>query len=287
MNFPFQRSQRGKVARPTARWFGGKWHIAPWVESFFPEHRIYVEPFGGAASVLMYKEPCHTEVYNDMDEEVVNLFRVLRNPKQAKNLARMIELTPYSRKEFEDACRSAGNENPVESARLLLVRSYMGFSSDSHSRMRRCGFRSRGSRMTQSVAADWESWPKYVGSFTKRLKKVIIEKMDVLKIIEKYDEDGVLFYMDPPYLAETRSPRTGRYTHEFKTEEQHILLAESLHKVKAAVILSGYESDLYKKLYEGWRIERRISNTTFNKKSVEVLWINKVAKLMNLHLPLY
>src|SRR5690606_37285917 len=122
---PPRRFGRLTMNRPVLRYHGGKWNLAPWSISHFPKHRIYVEPFGGAASVLLRKPRTDSEVYNDLYGEVVNLFRVLRNPTQARELIRIVTLTPYSRQEFEDAYIADGD--PIEQARRTLVRAYLGF----------------------------------------------------------------------------------------------------------------------------------------------------------------
>src|SRR3954470_24963100 len=89
------------LIRPALRYHGGKWKIAPWIISHFPPHRIYVEPFGGAASVLLRKHRAYAEVYNDLDDWAVNLFRLLGDEQSAERLRRLLELTPFARTEFE------------------------------------------------------------------------------------------------------------------------------------------------------------------------------------------
>ena len=118
--------------RPVLRWHGGKWRLAPWIISHFPPHRSYVEPFGGAASVLLRKERSYGEVYNDLDDLVVNLFRVLRHPEWGGALLESLCLTPFSRIEFEQAIEP-GEGDPIEAARRLIIRSFMGFGSNAHS----------------------------------------------------------------------------------------------------------------------------------------------------------
>lgn len=113
--------------QPLARYHGGKWILAKWILSFVPEHRIYVEPYGGAASVLLRKPRSYAEVYNDLDGEWVNVFRVLRNPSHARELVRQAYYTPYSREEFETSYLASGD--PVEQARRTLFRSAAGFST--------------------------------------------------------------------------------------------------------------------------------------------------------------
>lgn len=123
------------MRRPVLRYHGGKFRLAPWIVSFFPKHRVYVEPYGGAASVLMRKPRAFGEVYNDMDEEVVNVFRVLRDPQLAGDLQRLLELTPYARKEFYQAYEPMTDEEAmadggVERARRTIIKAFMGFGSD-------------------------------------------------------------------------------------------------------------------------------------------------------------
>jgi DNA adenine methylase len=125
------------------RWHGGKWKIAAWVIAHFPPHRIYVEPFGGAFSVCMRKPRTYAEVYNDLDQEAFNLFRVLQDPAHAARLIELLMLTPFAREEFDAA--NSETEEPVERARNLIVRSFMGFGSNAYSSSpvaKKTGFRS-------------------------------------------------------------------------------------------------------------------------------------------------
>src|SRR5690606_19105648 len=118
--------------RPVLRWHGGKWLLAPWIIEHFPAHRVYVEPFGGAGSVLMRKPRTYAEIWNDLDGEVVNIFRVLRSP-DANRLVDALRLTPFSRQEFTGAYEPSSD--PVERARRLVIRSFMGFGSNGHNRV--------------------------------------------------------------------------------------------------------------------------------------------------------
>lgn len=121
--------------RPILRWHGGKFILAPWIISHLPKHRIYVEPLGGAGSVLLRKPRSYAEVYNDRDGEVVNLFRVAR--ERGDDLRRALELTPFSREEF--VLSYASTDDPIEQARRTVTRSFMGFGSNSHNHL--TGFR--------------------------------------------------------------------------------------------------------------------------------------------------
>lgn len=129
--------------RPVLRWHGGKWRLAPWILDHMPSHRVYVEPFGGAGSVLLRKPRAYAEVYNDLDDEVVGLFDVLREPESAKRLEELLRLTPFARSEFKRAYRKT--EEPIERARRLIIRAFMGFGSNAHSSQEK-GHRSTGFR---------------------------------------------------------------------------------------------------------------------------------------------
>src|SRR5882672_6697622 len=132
--------------RPALRWHGGKWKLAPWIISHIPPHRIYVEPFGGAASVLLRKPRAYAEVYNDLDDWAVNLFLVLRDPEMSTQLTEQLRLTPFSRTEFEcDRELGEAHGDRVELARRLVVRSFMGFGSNAHNG-RSTGFRANSNR---------------------------------------------------------------------------------------------------------------------------------------------
>src|SRR5262245_38216470 len=131
-------------ARPVLRWLGGKWKLAPAILQYFPPHRAYVEPFGGGASVLLRKQRSYAEIYNDLDDEVVNLFRVLRDEQKAKALIAAVSLTPFARLEFDESYGDTADA--VERARRLIVRSFMGFGSNGHNINRATGFRANSNR---------------------------------------------------------------------------------------------------------------------------------------------
>jgi len=263
------------IARPALRYHGGKFRLASWIASFFPPHRIYVEPFGGGASVLLTKDRSYAEIYNDLDLEVVNLFRVLRDAAQAEQLARALHLTPFSREEFRDAY--AETSDPVEGARRTLVRSFMGFGTTTL-RHNRTGFRAKANRQTQPAQIDWTNYPAHVATFTERLRGVVIENRDALKVIAQQDTEGTLFYVDPPYPHETRSAIKSHndkaYRHEMTTED-HQALAATLHSLKGMVVLSGYACELYdRQLFADWERHERVAMADGGRERVEVVWIN-------------
>jgi DNA adenine methylase len=240
--------------RPALRYHGGKWRLASWVISHFRAHEYYVEPFGGAASVLLRKPRSYGEVYNDLDDEVVNLFRVLRDPATADRLRQACALTAFARTEFVDAYEVA--DDPVERARRLIVRSFMGHGS-SGVRKHRTGFRGTLFRQHTTPASDWVTWPEQVPVLVERLRGVIIEQRTAAEIFARYDSADTLFYVDPPYPYATRSQkRKGTdlyhgYRHEL-TDEQHVELLAQCRALKGQVILSSYPNELYDRELRGW-----------------------------------
>lgn len=259
--------------RPILRWHGGKWVLAPWIISNLPPHKIYVEPFAGAASVFMRKPRSYAEVLNDLDGEVVHLFRVLRDEVQSRAQRTALDLTPFARTEFFEAYQPSGD--PIERARRLIVRSYMGFGSNGHQRL--TGFRSNSHRSGTTAAHDWANYPKCLDAFTARLRGVVIESRDAMDVIGQHDSPDTLFYVDPPYLPTTRD--SGRdYAHEM-AEEGHRALAEVLRSVKGMVVLSGYPCSLYdEELYPDWHRVEREALADGARKRLEVLWINEAAR---------
>lgn len=258
------------VTRPILRYHGGKWKLAPWVISHFPKHRVYVEPFGGAASVLLQKERAYAEVYNDISSDVVNLFRVLRDAEQADRLRSALHLTPFSRDEF--VLSYSRTDCPVEMARRLIVRSFMGFGSAAHNADYLTGFRRKSFRSGTSPAWDWGNYPDSIPAVVERLRGVCIENRPALNVIDAMDREDVLFYVDPPYVMSTRQGRD-TYEHEL-TDADHEKLASALHACKGMVVLSGYPCDLYRDLYADWRMVTRKAYADKASPRTECLWLS-------------
>lgn len=277
------------VRRPILRWPGGKWVLAPWVISHFPAHRIYVEPFGGAASVLLRKEPAFREIYNDLDAEAVNLFRVLREPPEATRLVQLLQLTPFARVEFDEAWKPCGDR--IERARRLIVRSYQGFGADGSTLGWKSGFRTQSPRSRRSPEGDWANYPPALEHAINRLRKVVLESRPALELMSKHDSAETLFYVDPPYLPETRARLNRRkgggcYAHEL-SRDQHVELLDFLKAVSGMVVLSGYPSPLYDNALAGWRRVEKAALAEGARERTEVLWINPLAAERLEHGPLF
>ena len=271
--------------RPVLRYHGGKFRIADWIVSFFPGHGCYLEPFGGGASVLMRKDRVGTEIYNDLDGDVVNLFRVLRDHGTAAELWHRLRFTPFARAEFDAAYSDP--TDPVDQAHKLIMRSFMGHGSDSATRRTRPGFRTKRSRsgtegggFTRSPACEFAAYPDAIHGFHERLAGVVIENRHAIDLIHQFDSPTTLIYADPPYVLSSRTLMRGSsnsshgYRHEM-SDDEHRALVECLRNCRSMVVLSGYASDLYdRELYPDWQRFERKAVAEAGKARTEVVWLN-------------
>jgi DNA adenine methylase len=258
-------------ARPALRYYGGKWRLAPWIISHFPQHQNYVEPCGGAASVLLQKPRSPLETYNDLDGDVVNFFRVLRD--RPDELIRKIRLTPWAREEHEIA--RSPHDDLVENARRFFMSGWMSISGSAFDES--TGWRSTSYHGQSFVSHIFQkkNTEKVLKRIAERFSSVQIEQRDASYVIERYGNfDGSLIYFDPPYVKETRKTKS-----QYKIEADdrfHIDCADLLRFVKGCVVVSGYACDLYRDLYEahGWTRYDRQAQTNGGGKRIESLWLS-------------
>lgn len=258
------------LTRPALRYHGGKWKLAPWIVSHFPRHRTYIEPYGGAASVLLRKPRSYAEIYNDLWGEVVNLFRVLRNQQDRARLVEMIELTPFARDEHQLSYTPCND--PVEQARRTVVRSFMGFGSDGLNQT--TGFRNNATRSGTTPCHDWANYPPALASIGERLTAVVIENRPAVTLVTSngLDKPDTLIYADPPYPKSTRD-NGDDYAHEM-TDDDHREMASVLREIKSMVVVSGYACELYdNELFADWHRVQRATHADGARGRVEVLWI--------------
>lgn len=252
--------------RPALIYPGGKFRLAPWIISFFPPHKVYVEPFGGAAGVMVRKKPAVLDVYNDLDGEMVNFFRVLRDPEQNTELQRLLRLTPYAKDEFESAYAMDGEFSSVERARRLVVRSYMGVGACGATK--KTGFRRSYKESSKTVGA-FVSYVESIDALSDRFRNVQIENMDVFELFRRYDSQNVLWYVDPPYNAKCSVV----YKHTFNGDHERLL--DTLKAVKGFCVISGYITDLYRDALIGWHVEEKENQLVHVENyATEYLWIS-------------
>lgn len=259
--------------RAVIRYPGSKWRIADWIISHFPEgyeKLVYLEPFAGSGAVFYNKHPGAVETINDLDGDIVNLFRVLRdNPEELK---RLLTLTPYSREEYDRSFEPC--EDPLERARRYMVRTTQAIGAKMSNK---CGWRNHKQMKIGGAACKWAGITDTIDAAAKRLRGdtthlVQIESMDALRLIEQYNNSDVLMYIDPPYVLGSR--RSGKlYRHEMD-DDDHRRLLELICRSKARIVLSGYRCDMYDNALCEWHKDTIESQTTSTEKATETLWQN-------------
>jgi DNA adenine methylase len=264
------------ISAPVIRYHGAKFRLAPWVLHHFPPHTCYVESFGGAAGVLMQKQRSYAEVYNDLDGDIVNLFRVLQDPATRAALVERLVLTPYSRAEFELSWEPA--TDPIERARRTIIRAQMGFGSAGATKGV-TGFRIDTKRQYGTAQSLWAEYPDSLAAVGQRLAGVLIENRPGIEVITAHDSATTLHYVDPPYVHDTRykGASTGRYYRHEMDDTAHRKLLGVLLELEGMVVLSGYPSDLYSELLPVWRCystSARISAGRGTASRTECIWLN-------------
>lgn len=257
-------------------WYGGKYSHLNWLLPLLPVCHHYCEPFAGSGAALLNRRPSPVETYNDLDGEVCNFFRVLRD--EHERLVKAIGLTPFSREEFALACRLDPSCKPLERARRFYIRARQvrtGLAQTaSIGRWANCKDTSRAGM--SGVISRWLGAVEMLPYIAERLMRVQIENRPAEHVIRLYDSPTTLFYCDPPYVHETRGDSKA-YRHEM-TNEEHQRLAKVLNSVKGLVAISNYQCELMDELYPSKRWMKTVSpertNHATKGKRVEVLWTN-------------
>lgn len=261
--------------RPALRYRGSKWLLAKWIISYFPRHECYVEPFGGAAAVLLRKPRSWLEIYNDKDGQVVNYFRVLR--EKTDDLVRAIELTPFAKAEWE--LSFVEDPDPLEAARRFYVRSYMSIAGpvaqwSSGWRRQKVVSKDNNNKKKMTPAPISFMRTDHLYAIANRLRGVQIEHDDASAVIERYDSPETLFYLDPPYPSSVRGRwKKHAYTHEM-TDKDHVTLAATLHAIEGMAIISGYQCNLYDDLYADWSRAEKRARLDGPGHAIESLWLS-------------
>lgn len=262
------------ITRPALRYHGGKFRLAPWIQQFFPPHGCYVEPFGGAAGVLLQKPRVYAEVYNDLDSDIVNFFRVLRDPGLRADLIEACRLTPYAREEFDQAYEPT--DDMLERARRTCVRASMGFGSAGATKAT-TGFRTDTRRKYGTAQHNWADYPAAIAAIGERFAGVLIENRPAIDVLQAHDGPDTLHFVDPPYVHDTRVMRArGGYRHEMD-DAAHVRLLDALQGVDGMVVLCGYRSDLYDSALASWERHETVARISAGRGTTtrtEVVWLN-------------
>lgn len=256
--------------RTLLRYPGSKQRIAPWIIEQMPKHHSYLEPYFGGGAILFNKEPSKIETVNDLDDDVVNLFRVIKNSVAREKLIKEIVLTPYARQEYDNAFPDNPEALlPEERAKNFLIRSGMGHG---FRLCEKCGWKKDVyGREAAYAVRYWNDLPEVITNVAQRLKMVQIEHKPAIELIKAFNHDNVLIYADPPYVLSTRTRK--QYRHEM-TDQDHVELLEALLLHTGPVMLSGYDNDIYNERLQGWRKIGTPARAENNLARIEVLWMN-------------
>ncbi|MCI9559351.1 MAG: DNA adenine methylase [Lachnospiraceae bacterium] len=245
---------------------GAKNRIAEWICGNIPQHNVYLEPFFGSGAVFFNKQPAKIETINDLDNNVVNYFKVLRNKRD--ELISALRMTPYAREEYDHAFDVSDQDSDVEKARKFAVRCWMGFGC---SNLYKNGFRSSQQSKSPYTTKEWAEIPDRLIAVTERIKMAQIENLPAIELIRRYDTADVFIYADPPYIRSIRKDYIYRYE---MSDDEHIELLETLIKHPGKVMISGYESKLYNSMLSGWRKVQKKTQAEGGIKRTETLWMN-------------
>lgn len=258
--------------RSVLKYPGSKWNIAAQLANMIPPHHSYVEPFFGSGAVLFNKPVSDIETINDLDSDVVNLFRCIQQDSYC--LARLVMTTPFSREEYDKQFDEGYNPlmciPDFQRAAGFLIKCWQGH-----------GFRTNGykvgwkndvvGRERAYALWNWYRLPEWIIDIAERLRMVQIENRPALEAIKRFNHDGVFMYIDPPYLLGTRAGK--QYKHEM-TDAEHEEMLKELLQSKAKIMISGYESEMYNDYLKDWDKKAFDSCAEHGKPRTEVVWMN-------------
>ena len=272
-------SQKSHSVRAPFAYYGAKQRLARRIVAELPPHNAWVEAFCGSSALTLAKPSAPIEVINDLNGQIVNLFKQLRD--NAVELCEAVALTPYASEEFEKSRRQEGDVSPLEDARRFLVATMMTVNGTVDASGNRSGFSfsqsyARGNR--EARVNRWYNLPDRLEKVVERLRNVRIEQRDARELLRMFsDRPATLFYLDPPYFTK----REHGYVIDANDEAFHEELLEICLKSRCMILLSGYDNKLYQKalVKNGkWfkkKIETHTRDTTGKDYArTEVLWMN-------------
>lgn len=243
---------------------GSKWRIANWIISHFPKHKVYIEPFFGSGAIFFNKKHAYIETINDIDGDVVNLFRVCR--ERPTELARLIEMTPFARDEFCDCYEKS--DDPIEQARRTIVRYHQSFGTSNRSKN---SWKNTQTARGPRCATMWNYLPSAIVECAQQLKAAQIENIDAIELIRRYNDKDTLIYCDPPYLQSLRQKNI--YACEMD-DTKHIELLDVLKNSNSMVVISGYDNEFYNRELKDWSTNAIKTIAQFGLHRVEKIWAN-------------
>lgn len=270
-------SKRSAIStKPPFGYYGAKQRLAAQIIETLPPHNAWVEAFCGSAAITLAKHQVPIEVINDRDGNIVNLFQQLRNNHKA--LISAVALTPYARQEFINAGVRKKKLTSLERARRFLAKTMMTVNGDAKG----AGFSQSSSYARRGMEARvgrWHNLPDRLSEIAERLRGVRVESLDARRLLEMFlDRPATLIYLDPPYFVK----RAHEYVIDANDIDFHRELLELCCRAQCMILISGYDTPLYKKMLrakDGWK---RVAIKTHTRDTKgkdyirnEVLWQNK------------
>ena len=273
-----------KSLRSPLKYHGGKTHQAERIVDLMPPHIHYVEPYCGGLSVLWAKNPIGvSEVVNDMNGQLINLFVTMQSEGQFPKFLRRVQATPFSESLFEAARNrlDSGMTPTNDDEMVQMAVDFFIVNRQSYSgRME--GFtvlsKTRTRRDMNEQASAWLGAIEGLPEIHRRLMRVVILSRPALEVIKSQDSPKTLFYLDPPYLLETRAS-TGQYGSYEMTDADHSELLALVRTVQGKVMLSGYPNDMYDRALAEWNRHeyeqaKHSSGSKTKSRATEVIWMN-------------
>lgn len=261
------------VTRSPVPYFGGKSWLAPRLAAVLPQHRHYVEVCGGSLAVLLAKKPSRQETVNDLDGFLMTFWRVLRD--RPGDLERVCSLTPHSRAERALAQEISSELDELEVARRVFVALTQGRSGS----LTRTGWRHDLRPVSTPMPVVLQRYAGRISKAASRIQRVSLECRPAVELVESYGGDrGNLLYVDPPYVVDKGIRRGGEYRVEMRSNAMHRELLEACVGCDAAVVVSGYGSELYDSMLGDWyryEIPMMTSQGSGDGRRVEIVWSNR------------
>ena len=254
--------------RSIIKYYGGKHYIAKYLLELIPPHNLYIEPFFGGGNMFFSKPPSKMEIINDLADNIYALYNVIADENKYKELQHRIELTPYHAKLRDDYKKKLNEELTIEDRAFYYLyvnrTSFNGCGGFSCTKLIR-------NNMIRSVS-DYLSLIPHLEEVHNRLRNAVVENKDALDLIQKYDDNDVFFYLDPPYVHSTRKS-TQKYMIEM-SDKDHEKMVDLILKQKAKIMLSGYDNDIYNKLVENKWNKLELESPNTGSDSIEYVWLN-------------